>query len=181
MPIPNRSAIVPSTPASPPPAARFPRSAIAFWSVFPLTVTADVVTKHLAEARLPLHVPLDVLGEWIRLTLTYNTGAAMNLSAGAASRVVFTIVASLMLVVIFRMYRRTAQHDATQAVALALIAAGALGNLIDRLRSARGVVDFIDVGAGDVRFWTFNVADAGVTVGAVLLALVLLRQPATLE
>jgi signal peptidase II len=95
--------------------------------------------------------------------------------------VVFTIVASLMLVVIFRMYRRTAQHDAAQSAALALIAAGALGNLIDRLRSARGVVDLIDVGAGGVRFWTFNVADMGVTVGAALLALVLLRQPATPE
>ncbi len=181
MPTPSRSAIVHSTPASPPPAARFPRSAIAFWSIFAGTVTADVVTKRVAEARLPLHVPRDVLGEWIRLTLTYNTGAAMNLSAGGASRVVFTVVASLMLVVIFRMYRRTAHLDVAQAAALALVAAGALGNLIDRLRSARGVVDFIDVGAGDVRFWTFNVADMGVTVGAILLALVLLRQPATPE
>lgn len=169
------------TPAPPPPASRLQRNALGFWPILAVTVTADVVTKHLAEARLPLHVPRDVLGEWIRLTLTYNTGAAMNLSAGAASRVVFTIVASLMLVVIFRMYRRTAQHDAAQSAALALIAAGALGNLIDRLRSARGVVDFIDVGAGGVRFWTFNVADMGVTVGAVLLALVLLRQPATRE
>jgi signal peptidase II len=105
----------------------------------------------------------------------------MNLSAGGASRVVFTVVASLMLVVIFRMYRRTAHLDVVQAAALALVAAGALGNLIDRLRSARGVVDFIDVGAGAVRFWTFNVADMGVTVGAALLALVLLRQPATPE
>lgn len=43
---------------------------------------------------------------------------------------------------------------------LALVAGGAMGNLIDRLRSPRGVVDFIDVGIGDARFWTFNVADA---------------------
>jgi signal peptidase II len=50
-----------------------------------------------------------------------------------------------------------------------------MGNLLDRLRSPLGVVDFIDVGIGDVRFWTFNVADVGVTVGAVLLAMVLWR------
>src|ERR1017187_4700950 len=119
--VPSRSAIVTSPPASAPSAARFPRNAIAFWSIFAGVVTADVVTKHLAEARLPLHVPRDVLGEWIRLTLTYNTGAAMNLSAGGASRVVFTVVASLMLVVIFRMYRRTAHLDVVQAAALAQI------------------------------------------------------------
>jgi signal peptidase II len=83
-----------------------------------------------------------------------------------------------MLIIIFRMYRRTPQHDAAQAVALALIAGGALGNLIDRLRSIRGVVDFIDVGIGDWRFWTFNVADMGVTTGAALLALLLIRRPA---
>jgi signal peptidase II len=47
------------------------------------------------------------------------------------------------------------------------------GNLLDRLRSERGVVDFIDLGVGSVRFWTFNVADVGVSIGATLLAVVL--------
>lgn len=149
---------------------------MAFWPLFAGIVATDVATKHAVEGRLPLHVPHDVAGEWLRLTLTYNTGAAMNLSLGGASRVVFAAVASLMLVLIFRMYRRTTRDDAAQAAALALIAAGALGNLVDRLRSGRGVVDFIDVGVGDWRFWTFNVADMGVTVGAVLLALVLWRR-----
>jgi signal peptidase II len=151
---------------------------VAFWSLFTGIVATDVVTKRLAEQGLRLHVPHDVVGEWVRLTLTYNTGAAMDLSLGDASRVVFGVVASFMLVIIFRMYRRTPPHDGTQAVALALIAAGALGNLIDRLRSPRGVVDFIDVGVGDWRFWTFNVADMGVTLGAVMLATLLLRRPA---
>ncbi len=50
---------------------------------------------------------------------------------------------------------------------------GAAGNLIDRLRSGRGVVDFIDLGVGSVRFWTFNVADSGVTIGACLLVVAL--------
>jgi signal peptidase II len=53
--------------------------------------------------------------------------------------------------------------------------AGAAGNLLDRLRSARGVIDFIDVGIGSLRFWTFNIADACLTTGAVLLALALWR------
>ena len=58
-----------------------------------------------------------------------------------------------------------------------MIAAGATGNLIDRVRSARGVVDFIDVGIGASRFWTFNVADSGVTCGAVILAIITWREP----
>ncbi|HLA88834.1 MAG TPA: signal peptidase II [Gemmatimonadaceae bacterium] len=149
----------------------------AFWPLFTATFAADVVTKRLAEGRLPPHVPHDVAGEWVRLTLTYNTGAAMNLSLGDASRVTFTVLATAMLVVVFRLYRRTAQHAVAQAAALALIAAGALGNLLDRLRSARGVVDFIDLGIGAWRFWTFNVADVGVTIGAMLLAIVLWRRP----
>ena len=62
------------------------------------------------------------------------------------------------------------------AAATALVAGGAVGNLIDRVRWSRGVVDFIDVGVGSSRFWIFNVADAGVTVGAVLLALLILRR-----
>ncbi|HEX7024749.1 MAG TPA: signal peptidase II, partial [Gemmatimonadales bacterium] len=62
-----------------------------------------------------------------------------------------------------------------RAVALALVAGGAMGNLLDRVRSPLGVVDFIDVGIGDTRFWTFNLADLGVTAGALLLAAVLWR------
>jgi signal peptidase II len=61
-------------------------------------------------------------------------------------------------------------------VAIALVTGGALGNLVDRVRWARGVVDFIDVGLAGWRFWTFNVADIGVTCGAILLAIILWRE-----
>ena len=59
---------------------------------------------------------------------------------------------------------------------MGLIVGGALGNLVNRLWSARGVVDFLDLGLGGRRFWTFNVADIGVTLGAVLLVWVLHRE-----
>ena len=52
---------------------------------------------------------------------------------------------------------------------MGLVAGGALGNLVDRIRWDRGVVDFIDIGVGMTRFWTFNVADSAITVGAILL------------
>jgi signal peptidase II len=60
--------------------------------------------------------------------------------------------------------------------ALALVCAGAIGNLIDRLRSFFGVVDFIDIGIGDARWPTFNVADMAVSIGAGLLAYVLWKE-----
>jgi signal peptidase II len=56
-------------------------------------------------------------------------------------------------------------------VAVSLVVGGAAGNLIDRIRHAKGVVDFIDVGIGTSRFPTFNVADIGVSCGAVALAI----------
>jgi signal peptidase II len=59
---------------------------------------------------------------------------------------------------------------------VALVTAGALGNMIDRVRSPRGVVDFLDVGVGNVRWPVFNVADIAVTTGAILLALSLWRE-----
>ncbi len=136
-----------STTLDPTPSTTRPASrARTFWPLFAATVVTDFATKRAVEDRLLPHIPTDVAGDWLRLTLTYNTGAAMHLSVGDASRVVFTVVAALMLVVVFRMYRRTAEGDIWQTTALALIAAGALGTLLVRLRSARGVVDFIVVG-----------------------------------
>jgi signal peptidase II len=153
------------------------RKAIWFWPVLATLVLADCSTKELVESALRNDPgPHALVGEWLRLTLAYNTGAAMSLSFGPASRVVFSGLALLALVILITLYRRTAPDGALRAVSLALVAGGALGNLLDRLQSPLGVVDFIDIGVGNARFWTFNLADVGVTVGAVLLAIVLWRE-----
>ena len=157
------------------------RTPMLFWPIAATIVVLDYVTKRMVEARLVPHVAHSVFGDWFRLTLTYNTGAAMNFSLGTSSRMVFTVVAIVMITVIVQMYRATPRNDYWQATALALIAGGALGNLLDRLRSARGVVDFIDIGSPGWRFWTFNIADSGVTCGAVLLALLILSRPVPKE
>lgn len=156
-----------------------PHRARVFWPLFAAWVAGDFVSKRLVESHLSPHVENRVIGDWVRFTLTYNTGAAMNISLGGASRVSFALLAVGMLGVIFWMYRQTAANETLQPIALALIAGGALGNLLDRIRSVRGVVDFIDVGIRDSRFWTFNVADAGVTCGAVLLMIVLWGRPSS--
>ena len=146
-----------------------------FWSVLVVVAITDVLTKRWAERALLLHMPEEVVGSWLRWTLTYNTGAVMNLSVGDASRVVFSLIAIVMIGYLVHLYRQSPPHEKATPLALGLIAAGAFGNLIDRLRHTKGVVDFIDVGTVEWRFWTFNVADMGVSVGAVLLAILMWR------
>ena len=158
------------------------RKARWFWPVFATVLLADCSTKSLVVSALGSNPgPHPVIGDLLRFTLAYNPDAALNFSFGSASRLVFGSLAIIALAVLFRLYYRTAPNAVLRAVALALVAGGALGNLLDRIRSARGVVDFIDLGVGDARFWTFNLADVGVFVGAVLLALVLWREDRALE
>jgi signal peptidase II len=99
----------------------------------------------------------------------------MGLSLGGYSRAGFAITAIAVTVVLGMIYHRTPDSSRWSALALASIAAGALGNLTDRLMSSMGVVDFIDVGIGTSRFYTFNIADMGVTCGALLLAILSLK------
>jgi signal peptidase II len=159
----------------------FTHKAKAFWPLLLLLVLADCSTKRLAEEHLvPEHVPHRVVGDVVQFTLAYNPGAAFNVSLGKYSRVGFTAIAAGVLIALASVYRSTGAHDRMQATALALVAGGAIGNALDRFRSPggvyRGVVDFIDIGVGGWRFWTFNLADIGVTFGAILLAILLWRR-----
>lgn len=142
-----------------------------FWPLALGLLLADCGTKRIAEGSLQLHRPQEVMGEVLRFTLAYNPGAAFGIDVGPWSRVVFIVLTIVALVALFAMYRSTPPSHRIQLTSLALISGGALGNLFDRLRGPAGVVDFIDVGVGGTRFWTFNLADAGITVGAILLAL----------
>jgi signal peptidase II len=74
------------------------------------------------------------------------------------------------------MYWITPARAQGRLTAIALIVGGALGNLVDRVRHEHGVVDFVDIGVGAVRWPVFNVADVAVTAGAVVLALSLWRE-----
>jgi len=143
-----------------------------FWPIVVLWLALDLVTKRLALATLHPGIPNEVLGEYLRWTLTFNRGAAMGMHLGEWSRPVFTAIGIGMLVVLGWLYRTTAPADRLRAAILGFITAGAVGNLIDRVRHGQ-VTDFIDMGIGTVRFWTFNVADMGITCGAIALALVL--------
>jgi signal peptidase II len=149
----------------------------AFWTAAVVVIVLDVITKVLAVRYLqPEHVPHQVIGNAVRFTLAHNPGAAFSMSLGPYSRYIFGAFAIVALFILWRLYQTTEPGDRVRVLALGLAWGGAAGNLIDRFYRPRGVVDFIDIGVGDVRFWTFNVADSAVTVGALLLAWVLWQE-----
>ena len=142
-----------------------------FAGVVLVVLILDLATKLAAEVWLPHYLGVPILGDLFQLRLVYNRGAAFGINVGAYSRWVFMALSIAALFVLGGMLRTTRAGDRVRLYALALICAGAAGNLVDRFRSPRGVVDFLDFTFGTFHFPTFNVADSAVTCGAVLLAL----------
>jgi signal peptidase II len=137
-----------------------------------LTVALDIATKLLVVAHLEGKQPLELLGGFLTFEVSRNSGAAFSFAEGET--VLFTGIAVVVIVVIVRTMPRL--RSLGWAVTLGLLLGGAVGNLIDRLFRAPGVgrgavVDFISL----PHFATFNVADSGITVGAVLAVLLSLR------
>src|SRR4029078_5727516 len=130
-------------------------------------------TKSLASRLDRDAVPRELYGDWLRLTLVHNKGAAFGLYVGEHSRWIFMVLTIIALVILARLYAATRSGDIIRSVSLALVCGGAVGNLIDRNTSEKGVIDVIDIGLGDSRWPTFNVADMAVSLGAFLLAWVL--------
>ena len=146
-----------------------------FWGVVGWVVVLDYITKRVAVATLSERA-VQVLGDWFTFKLVYNPGAAFGIHVGEYSRWVFMMLALVALVVLGIMVSHTKPSQWFRLTALALVCGGAVGNLIDRMKSARGVVDFIDVYIGPFHWPTFNVADMAVSCGAVALALVLWQE-----
>jgi signal peptidase II len=161
-----------------PDAVEHARKARHFWPVAAAVFLTDCATKAVAERGLdPGAMPHPVLGDLIRFTLVYNRGSAMSVITGPYASLALSVVSIVALVALWTWYRRVGASAGLLITALALVWGGAAGNLWDRLRASHGVVDFIDVGLGATRFWVFNVADAAITVGALMLAILIARTP----
>jgi signal peptidase II len=141
-----------------------------------LVIVLDLVTKAAAEAHLTRVTGVPVFGEWFQFRLVYNQGAAFGLHLGPFSRWFFLGFAVLAVFVLNALSRSALPGDRFRQIACGLVTGGAIGNLLDRIRSARGVVDFLDIGVGSYRWPTFNVADIAVTCGAFALALSFWRE-----
>jgi signal peptidase II len=148
-----------------------------FWAVMTFTVLFDRLTKVVAEHWLG-DGAVSAIGDVLQFRLVHNQGAAFGLELGIWQRWIFVVIAIVAVGWLYRASQQAAPGDRLRLFAVAFVAGGAAGNLVDRLLSSRGVVDFIDIGAGSLRWPTFNVADIAVTCGAVALALSLWREDA---
>ena len=136
-----------------------------------VVVAADQLSKWWAQTTLTAGDPVEVIGQWLRLTLVFNSGAAFSLGSGGTA--VISVIALGILV--FLLIRLRTVRNPWWALAFGLMIGGALGNLIDRMLRAPGpfrghVVDFLQL----PRWPVFNVADSAVVAGAILMAVLAL-------
>lgn len=142
-----------------------------FGVTFPVIVALDLITKRWALDVLVLE-SRELFGGLMPLTLAFNKGAAFGMRVGEDSRWFFIPVTIVALVLLGVLYRQAADRDFLRITSIALVVSGAVGNLYDRVRWDRGVVDFL--GPVDLGLWNFpifNVADIAITCGAILLAI----------
>ncbi|HPA50532.1 MAG TPA: signal peptidase II [Thermoanaerobaculia bacterium] len=147
-------------------------------------VLLDQATKKMVQAWVPLYDRIVVIPGFFDITHVENTGAAFGLFAGATSPyrplLLNTVAFAVFLFVLVYAFRSPVHWKRLQ-LALAGILGGAIGNLIDRV-GAGAVTDFLRVHAADRWEWpSFNVADSAITVGVVLLALDIWKNPESEE
>lgn len=131
-----------------------------------LIYVADQVTKALVVVNIGLDRRVSILGDLLELWHARNAGAAFSLFQGEMLLfIVVTVVALAMIVYFIRAFR---ERSPWLQLLLGLILGGTLGNLTDRMRQGY-VTDFVSVGIGELRWPTFNVADAAIVVGILLL------------
>jgi signal peptidase II len=136
------------------------------------SVGCDQVAKTLARASLAASPPVSLLADCVRFELAQNRGAFLSLGEGlpvAARYLLFVVLVGGALVLTLAFTLRLRSANPVQLVALSLLTGGGLGNLIDRLLHDGAVVDFVSIGVGTLRTGIFNIADAAITLGVLLL------------
>lgn len=135
-------------------------------SVVAATVVIDQATKYVAEASLPFGEPVALL-PILDLYRIYNTGIAFSMLSRFGG-LPLTLLTVAITIIVLAFWWRSRDGGRLAAVGFALIVGGAVGNLIDRLRFGH-VVDFLLLHIGDWTLFVFNLADAALTLGPILL------------
>lgn len=136
-----------------------------------LVFLLDQLTKRWVEQSIPLYQARPVVGEYVRIVHTENTGAAMGLLPERTT--LLSVLSVFAVFAILYYYRQIASSSPLVAATLGMQLGGAFGNLVDRVGQGY-VVDWIDVGIpGGWRFWAFNIADSSIVVGIVLVTVLL--------
>jgi len=161
----TRAVAADASPASAAAAAEEPPSWPVFLALAVLIVGLDQLTKAWLVSFLQPGQSVNVVGDYIRLIHSQNNGGLFGLFRGQAG--LFGLL-SIVVIGLIVAYHAKAGGGRYMSITLGLLLGGALGNLIDRLR-LNYVVDFVDAGVGDLRWYTFNVADAAISFSLLLL------------
>lgn len=137
-----------------------------YFAVAAIIVILDQASKRLIWDAFQNTGGTELIGSYLRISLSKNPGAVMGILSGSRPILVTVTIISIGALVFFAYRMRYAPM--LKRLCLALILGGAFGNLIDRVASGE-VIDFIDMGIGQYRWPTYNVADIAVTIGAVIL------------
>jgi len=135
-----------------------------------LVFAIDGVTKAWVSENIPLGTARPVVGDYVRIVHAQNSGAAFGLLPERTTLLSVLSVVAVLAIVYY--YRQIASNSSLVSATLGMQLGGAFGNLLDRVTQGY-VVDFVDVGIGDIRFWAFNVADSSIVVGIILVTLAL--------
>ena len=140
-----------------------------------LVIFIDQISKIWIKQNLAVWETWDVLGSFLRFSHVKNPGIAFGIGVGDYS-ILVTLLSFAATILIAYLHWQERNNHPLIVNGLGLILGGAIGNLIDRSYiffsgTYEGVVDFIDVGAGSFRWYTFNIADSAVTVGVILYLL----------
>jgi signal peptidase II len=138
---------------------------VTFFGIAATVVILDQLTKAWLVGQLSPGEVMNVVGDLVRLVFSQNSGALFGLFRDNA--VIFGIV-SLAVIGLIVAYHARSASSLYLSIALGLLLGGAVGNMTDRLRMGY-VVDFVDIGIGDFRWYTFNVADAAISTAIVML------------
>src|SRR3989441_4379862 len=144
------------------------------------TLALDRWTKALIQNRFDLNESIPVIDGFFNITYVRNTGVAFGIFSSVSSpakSVLLSVFTAFAAAVVITYSVRSPARNRLLQVALGLILGGALGNLYDRLAYGY-VVDFLEFYAGSYHWPSFNVADAAISTGVVLLALEIIRNEA---
>jgi signal peptidase II len=144
---------------------------IPFFALVIVVATADQIVKAWIVANYQVGEAVPTVGDLLRIAPSHNTGALFGLFRDQAP--IFALL-SLAVIGLILWYESRAGGSLLVTIALGLLLGGAIGNLSDRLRLGY-VVDFVDMGIGTWRWYTFNVADASISTAVLLLLLMAVR------
>lgn len=154
--------------------------------IFVVSLVLDIITKEMIVSSFHTHERVDIIGSFVQFTLIYNRGGLFGILQGYQALFLIISVIVLILLVIFYIFEKN--KTMLFCTSMALIASGAVGNILDRFlgmfgfANRPGVVDFIWIGHDNYFRWpAFNIADAVIVVGAVMLVIAFYKSPAFQE